>query len=229
MSTSGTYAFNPGLGEIVLYAYGLCEIRGPEITQAHMESARMAANMMLGRWSSQGVNLWKVDLVTVPLVQAQATYTVDSSTITILDAYITVTSGGVSTNRYILPVSRTEYASYPNPTQQGFPSTYWFDRLLSPTITLYQVPDGTQTSLSYYRVRQIQDANFTGGQQVEIPYYFLEAFAYGLGQRLAIIWKPEKAALLKPLADEAYQIAANQNVEASNFYISPMLSGYYRA
>ena len=69
----------------------------------------------------------------------------------------------------------------------------------------------------------------TGGQQVEIPYYFLEAFAYGLGQRLAIIWKPEKAALLKPLADEAYQIAANQNVEASNFYISPMLSGYYRA
>ena len=87
MSTSGTYAVNPSLGEIVLYALGLCEIRGPEITQAHMESARMAANLMLGRWSAaSGVNLWKVDLVTVPLVQGTATYSVDPSTITVLDA-----------------------------------------------------------------------------------------------------------------------------------------------
>jgi hypothetical protein len=183
---------------------------------------------MLGRWSSQGVNLWKVDLVTVPLVQGTATYTVDASTITILDAYITTTTAGASTNRIILPISRTEYASYPTPTQQGFPSVFWFDRLLSPTITLYQVPDGTQTSLSYYRLRQIQDANFTGGQQVEIPYYFLEAFTFGLAARLALIWKPEKAAVIKAEADEAYQIAATQNVENSAIYISPMLAGYYR-
>ena len=229
MSTSGTYAFNPSLGELVLYAFGLCEIRGPEITQAHMESARIAANLMLGRWAaSSGVNLWKVDLVTVPLVQGTATYAVDASTITVLDAYVTVTSGGVSTNRYILPISRTEYASYPNPTQQGFPSVYWFDRLLAPTITLYQTPDGSETSLSYYRVRQIQDANFSGGQQVDIPVYYLEAFAFGLAQRLAISWKPDKLAMLKPLADEAYGIASTQNVENSAIYISPMLSGYYR-
>ena len=47
-------------------------------------------------------------------------------------------------------------------------------------------------------------------------------------QRLATMWAPEKAIGIKALADEAYQIAAMQNVETSAFYISPGISGYYR-
>jgi hypothetical protein len=228
MALSGTYNFNPSLGEITLYAYNLCGIRGTALLQEHMESARMAANMMLGRWSSDGVNLWTVDKQTIPLIAGQASYSVPSNTIVMLDTYVVTTDGGMATNRLILPISRTEYASYPNPESEGFPTTFWFDRLLSPTVTLWPVPDGTQTSLDYYRVRQIQDSNFSDGQQVEMPYYFLEAFAYGLAQRLALIWAPEKVQLLKPLADESYQIAASQNIETANTYISPMISGYFR-
>lgn len=197
--------------------------------QEHMEAARMAANMMLGRWSSEGVNLWAVDLQTVTLVQGTSTYTVPDNTVAMLDAYVTTGTGTSAINRLILPISRTEYASYPNKQQQGFPTTYWFDRLLSPTVTLWPVPDGNEVSFSYYRVRQIQDSNLTSGQQVEIPYYFLEAFAYGLAQRLAMIWVPEKVPLLKPLADEAYDLAARQNVETANFYISPTISSYFRS
>ena len=228
MALSGTYTFNPSLGEITLYAYNLCGIRGTALLQEHMESARMAANMMLGRWSSDGVNLWTVDKQTIPLIAGQSTYTVPSNTIVMLDTYVVTTDGGMATNRLILPISRTEYASYPNPQSEGFPTTFWFDRLLSPTVTLWPVPDGTQTSLDYYRVRQIQDSGFSDGQQVEMPYYFLEAFAYGLAQRLALMWAPEKVQMLKPLADESYQIAASQNIETAQQYISPMISGYFR-
>lgn len=229
MSTSGTYTFNPALGEIVLYAYNLIGVRNTSVLQEHMQSARMAANMMLSRWANQGVNLWAVDLITVPLVQGTSTYSVDANTVVILDAYIETDNGsGQPIDRLILPISRTEYASYPNKEQQGFTTTYWFDRLLSPTVTLWPVPDGTTTSLKYYRVRQVQDANLQGGQQVEIPYLWLEAFAFGLAQRLAIIWAPDKAIGLKPLADEAYSIAAAQNVETAQQYISPVISGYFR-
>jgi len=228
MTTSSTYNFNPGLGEATIYAFNLCGVRGTAILQEHMETARMAANMMLGRWSSEGVNLWAVDLQSIPLVQGVSTYSVPSNTIVMLDSYVVVSSGGVTTNRLILPISRTEYASYPNPSQQGFPTTYWFDRLLSPTVTLWPTPDGNETAFNYYRVRQLQDSNFTDGQTVEIPYYFLEAFAYGLAQRLAMIWAPEKVAMLKPLADEAYNIAAQQNVETAQQYISPQISSYFR-
>jgi hypothetical protein len=34
--------------------------------------------------------------------------------------------------------------------------------------------------------------------------------------------------MIKPMADESYQIAADQNVEQAQQYISPMISGYFR-
>ena len=230
MATSGTYAFNPALGELTLYAYNLIGVRNTAVLQEHMEAARMASNMMLSRWANQGVNLWTVDLQTVALVQGQATYNVPSNTVVMLDAYMTIDDGQSDPiDRIILPISRTEYASYPNKEQQGFTTTFWFDRLISPTVTLWPVPDGTSAQfLKYYRVRQIQDSNLQNGQQVEIPYLWLEAFAYGLAQRLATIWAPDKLMMLKPLADEAYQIAASQNVETAQQYISPVISGYFR-
>lgn len=226
MTTSGTYAFNPALGEIVLYAYQNIGIRPTSVLQEHMESARMATNMMLSRWSNMGVNLWAVDLIEVPLVEGQATYAVDGNTIMVLDAYTTTSSG---IDRVIMPISRTEYASYPNKTQQGFPTSYWYDRLVSPTLTLWPVPDGSSaTILKYYRVRQVQDANLQNGENAEIPYRWLEAFADGLAYRLARIWAPQMAQMLKAQADESYQIAAMQDVEAVPTYIAPMLSGYFR-
>jgi hypothetical protein len=230
MATSGTYTFNPSLGELTLYAYNLIGVRNTAVLQEHMEAARMASNMMLSRWANQGVNLWAVDLVTVPLVEGQATYSVDANTVVILDAYMTIDNGqSQPIDRIILPISRTEYASYPNKEQQGFTTTFWFDRLLSPNVTLWPVPDGTSAQyLKYYRVRQLQDSELQNGQQVEIPYLWLEAFAYGLAQRLAMVWAPDKAMMLKPMADEAYQIAASQNVETAQQYISPVISGYFR-
>ncbi|RIZ66271.1 MAG: hypothetical protein D0531_05255 [Methylococcales bacterium] len=228
MTTSGTYNFNPSLGEITLYAFNLCGLRNTSLLQEHMESARMAANMVAASFSNRGVNLWQVDLVTTPLVQGVSTYAVDPSTVMILDGYVTTGSGTTAIDRIIMPVSRTEYASYPNKTQQGWPTTFWFDRLLAPTVTLWPVPDGNEVSFSYYRLRQIQDANFTSGQTVDVPYLWMEAFAYALAFRLALIWSPDKVPMLKPIADEAYNIAAEQNVENAATYISPQIQGYYR-
>jgi hypothetical protein len=226
MSTSGTYTFNPSLGELTIYAYQLIGVRPTALLQEHIDSARLATNMMFTRWSNQGVNLWQVDLVTVPLVQGQATYTVDANTVVMLDAYIEY--GSPAIDRIILPISRTEYSSYPNKQQQGFPTTFWFDRLLSPTVTLWPVPNGQQAYLKYYRVIRLQDANMNGTQQVDVPPIWLEAMVYGLAERLAMIWAPDKVAIMKPAADEAYAIASAQNVETAQQYISPQISGYFR-
>jgi len=228
MATSGTYTFNPSLGELTVYAYQLIGVRPTALLQEHMDVARSATNMMFTRWSNQGVNLWQVSFTTVPLVDGQSNYQVPSNVVAMLDAYISTTTGSSTIDRVILPISRTEYASYPNKSQQGFPTTFWFDRQLNPSVYLWPVPDGSQTSLNYYAVLRLQDANLTGTQELDIPPIWLEAMAYGLAERLAIIWAPEKVALMKPLADEAYQIAATQNVETASQYISPQISGYWR-
>jgi hypothetical protein len=230
MATSGTYTFNPSLGEMTLYAYNLIGVRNTALLQEHLEAARMASNMLLSRWSNQGVNLWKVDLVETTLVTGQATYPVDSNTVVMLDAYVTSDQSGQNIDRIIMPISRTEYASYPNKEQQGFPTVFWFDRLLSPTVTIWPVPntDNGPSVLKYYRVIQVQDSNTQNGQTVDIPYLWMEAFVYALAQRLAMIWSPDKVGLLKPMADESYQIAASQNIETAQQYISPQIAGYFR-
>jgi hypothetical protein len=231
MPSSGTYYFQPSLGELVLYAFNAIGVRPTSLAQEHFQSARMATNLMLARWANQGVNLWKVELVTVPLVKGQKQYPVDPKVIMVLDAFVTTFNGSSppGTNRVILPVSRTEYSSYPNPDQQGFTTVFWFDRLIAPILNLWPVPDGYSAQLlNYYAVTQVQDANYNSAQTVDIPYRWLEAFADGLAYRLAKIWAPPVAAALKGVADESYQIAALQDVENAATYISPMLSGYYR-
>jgi len=230
MTSSGTYTYNPSLGELVLYAYNVAGLRSTSLVQEHFESARMASNLMLSSWSNQGVNLWAVDLISVALVQGQKSYAVDPNTVVVLDAYMRITEGQEQPiDRVIMPVSRTEYAAYPNKDQQGFPTTFWFDRLLNPTIVLWPVPDGTSAQyLQYYRVKQLQDSNFTGGQTLDIPYLWMEAFADGLAYRLAKIWNQAAAVTLKAVADESYRIAADQNIETAAQYISPQISNYYR-
>lgn len=230
MTTSGTYSFDPSLGEMVLYAYNLIGIRNTSITQEHMEAARMASNMVLANWSNKGVNLWAVDIQTVPLNAGQATYSVPENTVVMLDAYIRIDNGSSPPiDRLILPISRTEYASYPNKDQEGFPTVYWQDRLINGHVTLWPVPDGQSAQyLRYYRARQLQDSNFTSGQTIEIPYLWLDAFADALSYRLARVWNPQMAPLLKAAADESYNVADAQNVETASQYISPQIYGYYR-
>lgn len=227
-NTSGSYGFAPSFGETLLYAFGLCGIRNTALTQQHFETGRMAANMLMSSWSARGVNLWQVDLQSIPLQAGCATYPVPSNTIVILDAYYTINNGVTEIDRIMLPVSRSEYASYSNKHQQGIPTVYWNDRLLSPTVTLYMTPNGAQGCFKYYRLRQTQDTKLTGGAVPEMPVYFWDAFSKGLAANLALSWAPTQYPMLKAEATEAYNYAADQNVETSNIFVTPVTSGYYR-
>jgi hypothetical protein len=223
-NTSWTFSDIPSIGELVLYAFYLCGVRATQLTQEHMQSARIASILMIGRWNT-GVNLWAIDLQTITIGEGLQTYNLPSNTVAVLDAYMTNSSGQ---NRIITPLGRSEFAAIANPDQTGPPTSFWFDRLLSPTINFWPVPDGTEPTMSYYRIRQIQDPGLSGGKNLEAPIYFLEPFALGLAQRLSLIWAPERTVGLKALYDEAKKEADDQNIEQVNYYISPSLSSYYR-
>ena len=192
-----------------------------------MQRAVMEMNLALVKFNNLQPNLWTVDLQSIPLVQGSATYSIPAETTMILDLFIRY--GSPAVDRYLQPVSRTEYASIAVKTTQGFPSQYWFDRLISPTITFYLVPDGAfPYTAYYYRVRQIQDATITNGYNIEVVYRFLDALTSDLAHRLARIYRPELEAVRKGDRDESWLIAASADVENVPLVIVPGVGGYYR-
>lgn len=230
MTSSGTYSFSPSNGELVLAAYERVKVRAPELRQEHMQSARRELNFMFASWSNSTPNLWEVVRTQTTLVAGQATYSVPSQTVMILDASIVLNFGSQNeSRRYITPISRTEYLSYANQQSPGAPTVYWFDRLIAPTITFYLVPDGNGPyTFDYFSVTQIQDANLTGGETPNVPYLWLDALVAGMAHRLSRIYAPELEAIRKADAQEAWNIAAAQNTENVPLSLAPSFSSYYR-
>lgn len=227
---SGSYDFAPSGGEIILNAYQRIQIRPTEVlTTQLVQTAVMELNLLLARMSNMQPNLWTVDLQSEPLIQGQATYSLPAETVMITNAFVSTGTGTERIDRIIWPLSQTEYASISNKTSQGYPTQFWFNRVISPTVALYLVPDGNGPyTLYYYRVRQVQDATLPDGINVEVPYLWLDALVAGLAHRLARIYKPELEPIRKADADEAWEIAATQNVENVALNIVPGLDGYFR-
>lgn len=228
-SYSGTYNFAPSGGEIILAAFQRIQIRPTEITMSHLQQANMELNLLQSRMAGLQPNLWTVDLQALPLTQGQATYSLPAETAMITDAYIRTGSGQNTLDRMIFPISRTEYAAITNKEAQAVPNQFWFDRLISPTITFYQTPDGNGPyTCYYYRVRLLQDAKLPNGVNVEIPALWLDAVVSGLAHRLSRVYAPQLEQVRKADADEAWQLAANQDTENVGLHITPGLNGYFR-
>lgn len=225
---SGSYNFAPSAGDLIIGAFQRIRIRPTEILQPHLQQAIIELNLLLVKFSNLQPNLWDVDLQTVPLTQGTATYSVPAETVMITNAYIRTGSGTSTNDRLIFPISQTEYAALPNKTSQGNPTQFWYNRQISPTITLYLVPDGNGPyTLYYYRVRQVQDAIAGSGLNVEVPYLWLDAITAGLSHRLARVFAPDLEDKRKMDAEEAWAIAARQNVENVPLYIAPGLTSYF--
>lgn len=227
INVSKTFEFNPNLGELIINAFGRIGVRPTELTPAHMYQGRLSANFVLVEFSNRQPNLWEVDLQIVPLLEGTATYTVPAETVMILDTVISY--GSPETDRVIQPVSRTEYMSYPNKEEEGFPTVFWFDRLISPTITLWPVPDGNGPYvLKYYSVRQTMDAVLANGLTVEVPYRFLDAYVANLAWKLSEIYMPQLEMRMQQKAERAWDIASTQDTENVSLQIYPGLGTYWR-
>jgi hypothetical protein len=227
--TSGTYNFNPSNNEIIAQAFARINVKRTEILSDHVQNAVMELNTLFSRMNNLGPNLWTVDLQSIPLIQGAATYSIPAETIQVLDVFIRTTAGSQTIDTIMYPLSRTEYASLSNKNSQGKPSQFWFDRLVSPTMTFYLTPDGNGPyDVFYYRYRQIQDSTMPNGQVAEIPNRWIDALVAGLAHRMARIYAPSLEQIRKMDADEAWSVAATQDTENVPLNITPGIGGYWR-
>lgn len=128
-----------------------------------------------------------------------------------------------STDQIISPIGRTEYLHIPNKTSQGRASQYFFDRQITPTITIWEVPENSTDQLIYNRFIRIQDIDAAVNTS-DIPFRFLPCLVSGLAYYIAIKRAPQLLPVLKTLYDEDLDNALNEDREKVAYSAVPSLS-----
>jgi len=77
-------------------------------------------------------------------------------------------------------------------------------------------------------MRQAMDSELSNATQPEIPFYYLDSFAWGLTSRLALIYAPDKAAALEMRAMKSWNRALQVGSENVQIAIMPSMRGYFR-
>ena len=216
MAVSGTTDFNLDLTEIVEEAF---ERAGSEMRTGYdLRTARRSLNLLFADWANRGINMWTFEQGTIPLVQGTATYNLPADTVDLMEQVIRTGAGSASTQAdlTITRISVSTYATIPNKLQQARPIQVWIQRLQDiPTITVWPVPDGSQTyTFVYWRLRRIDDAG-TGVNTMDVPFRFLPCMVAGLAYYLALKVKggTERLQILKQQYDEAWDLAATEDRE----------------
>jgi len=91
--------------------------------------------------------MWTFEQGTINLVPGTATYDLPTDTVDLLEHVIRTGAGSASTQAdlTITRISVSTYATIPNKLQQARPIQVWIERLETPRITVWPVPDNSQT------------------------------------------------------------------------------------
>jgi len=215
MATSGVANFNLDLTEIVEEAFE--RVGGEMRTGYDLRTARRSLNLMFADWANRGINMWTFEQGSIPLVAGTATYDLPTDTVDLLEHVIRTGAGSSSTQAdlTITRISVSTYATIPNKLQQARPIQVWIERLNTPRITVWPVPDNSQPyTFVYWRLKRIQNAG-EGVNTMDMPFRFLPCMVAGLAYYLAlkVPGGTERLQVLKGQYDEAWDLAASEDRE----------------
>jgi hypothetical protein len=223
MATSGVANFNLDLSEIVEEAFERC---GSELRTGYdLRTARRSLNLMFADWANRGINMFTFEQGTINLVPGTATYDLPTDTVDLLEHVIRTGAGNASTQAdlTITRISVSTYATIPNKLQQARPIQIWIERLDTPRVTLWPVPDNSQTyQLVYWRMRRIQNAG-DGVNTMDMPFRFIPCMVAGLAYYLAlkVPGATERLGVLKEQYDEAWTLASGEDQEKAALRFVP--------
>ena len=221
MATSGTTSFDLDFTEIAEEAW---ERAGSEMRSGYdLATARRSMNLMTIEWQNRGINMWTIDSGTVSLVSGTSQYDLPADTIDLLDHAIRTNAGNTSTQSD-LTISRigvSTYASIPNKLSTGRPIQVWVERLATPRINVWPVPDASYTFV-YWRMRRIQDAG-NGVETADMSFRFLPALVAGLAYHIAMKVPDliSRIEMLKAAYEEQYTLAAGEDREKTSEHFVP--------
>ena len=231
MVTSGTYTFNLDTAEIIQEAYERC---GVETKSGYdLKTARRSLNLLLTKWVNDGVNLFTLDLETFNMTKDQDYIEMNASIrLDVLDGVIRDISDASSPQDISLErISLDEYLQIPTKSDTGKPVQFAVERNAQFTssgsanhkVYLWPVPDQTYYQFLTWSIKYPQDVSATYTQNPQIPRRYLPALISGLAVELAMKKAPDRMQILKPLYDEDWAKAKDEDRERVSFYVQPQV------
>jgi hypothetical protein len=214
----------PDLPELFEEAY---ERAGLEMRSGYdLKSVRRSLNLLTLEWANRGLNLWTIESGTQVLTAGTATYTMPTGTIDLIEHQLRTGTGTAQVDTALERISVSTYAQQTNKQITGRPTQIFVQRLAtSTTVTLWPLPDNSQTyTLFYYRLKGIDGlASGIGSDTTSIPPRFVPALVAGLAYYTAMK-KPEamdRIIPLKQLYDEQFEMAASEDRDRSSVMFTP--------
>jgi len=175
-------------------------------------------NGVQSRWQNNNNAVSNWEGVTVPQVIAPVPPYVPPSNFNVM-----------ATDRLLIPFSRSDYAATANKRMPGFPTSYFVNYLLQPTITLWPVPTAyVPDGLQFYSQMRMQTADLANGTQIMIPFQTFDYFVWALAERLAYVYSPDKIAVISPKKAESYMKYLQSTTENVPISIHTQMGSYYR-
>jgi hypothetical protein len=217
MAVSGSKNFELDVTEYIEEAFERC---GKEVRTGYdIKTAKRSMNLLFADWANRGLNSWTIEQSTQALVAGTAEYTLGSDTIDILSAAVRRDNVDYNIER----LSRDDYLGVPNKTTQGRPSQWFLDRLISPVLKLWPVPENSTDVVVFDRLVRMDDAD-TAQNTVEMPFRFYPCLAAGLAYYIAIKKAPDRVQLLKAVYEEEMERAISMDRDRASFNIVPSLA-----
>ena len=230
MATSGTYAFNLDLSDILEEAY---EMAGLELRSGYdYRTARRSLDLMFLEWQNKGLNLWTVQEGSQTLTAGTGRYVLTGDQLDVIEASLRTDDGDADkqTDLTMSRISVSQYSHLTNKLTQGRPIQFWIEKDPGAiALNVWPVPDDAVTyKINYYYIQRVEDTGSPASNNVDIPARFMPCMAAGLAYYISIK-RPEaseRAPLLKQVYDEQWDLAADADRDKSSFYMVP--GGYSR-
>lgn len=226
MSVPSTYAFDLDADRVLTEAWSRA-FGGADMTGSDGRTAVRAMSLLLLEWQNRHILSWSVEQATQALTAATASYTLAADTWDVLDAVLRRSDVDTPLKR----MSRQDYVDAPNKTSAGRPHGWFLDRQrATTTLYLYPVPNSTDDTLVYWRIRRLRDVNLR--DDLDIATRFLPAMVAGVAWNMARS-RPDKAdaarrAELREEYERDFMICVGEDRERVPLRFAADLSAYTR-
>jgi hypothetical protein len=194
-----------------------------------LKTVRRSLNMLLLEWQNRGINLFSIEAGTQALTAGTATYTMPVDTIDLIEYSIRTGTGTSQTDYTLQRVSVSTYSQQASKNLQARPTQIFVQRGVSDvTATLWPVPDSSDYTLAYYRMKGSDGLSSGIGTTPQVPPRFVPALVSGLAFHIAMK-KPEVADRAVPLKQEyemQFSMAASEDEDRVSWNPVPDMRGY---